>query len=429
MKLTGPLVGCLFAVQLLGASEIPPLVFPAGVGVNIHFVTGHQRDLDLIAGAGFKFIRMDFGWEGIERVRGQYDWSGYDELLGNLEQRGLHAVFILDYSNPLYEASVESVNPLNGQPHHALASPQHPESVAAYARWAAASAKHFHGRHIIWELWNEPNIQFWSPKPDVHQYTTLALAACREVRQAEPKATIVGPASSGFPWPFLETFLQSGVLQYLDAVSVHPYREYRRGPETAGADYQRLRGLIDRFAPASRKGKIPVLSGEWGYATHTKGVSIETQAAFAARQQLANVLDGVPLSIWYDWKNDGDNPAEREDNFGTVLPNLEPKPSYHAIETLTRELKGYHIARRLPGHGDGDYLLLCEQHGDPAKLVAWTTAEPHEVAVSVRSHRKAKVSGITDSGVLVLPLPQGGRITLHLTSFPQYLTLENIVVR
>ena len=45
---------------LSSGGEIPEPVLPAGVGVNIHFVTGHEQDLDLIAGAGFKFVRMDF---------------------------------------------------------------------------------------------------------------------------------------------------------------------------------------------------------------------------------------------------------------------------------------------------------------------------------------------------------------------------------
>ena len=66
-------------------------VLPAGVGVNIHFVKGHEHDLDLIAAAGFKFVRMDFTWAGIERKQGDYDWSGYDELTANLEKRGLRA--------------------------------------------------------------------------------------------------------------------------------------------------------------------------------------------------------------------------------------------------------------------------------------------------------------------------------------------------
>ena len=135
---------------------------------------------------------------------------------------------------------------------------------------------------MLWEIWNEPNGNFWSPKPDAQQYTALALATARAIREADPQATIIGPASSGFPWEFLETFLKSGVLEDLDAVSVHPYREPNRPPETAAADYQKLRTLIARYAPPARQDRIPILSGEWGYSTWKRGVTLETQAAFAA---------------------------------------------------------------------------------------------------------------------------------------------------
>src|SRR5512146_2240884 len=90
------------------AADLPEPVMPAGVGVNIHFVTGHEQDLDLIAAAGFKFIRMDFHWGGIEARKGEYNWSGYEQLLANLDRRGIRAIFILDYSNPLYEETVTS---------------------------------------------------------------------------------------------------------------------------------------------------------------------------------------------------------------------------------------------------------------------------------------------------------------------------------
>src|SRR5438876_8323437 len=120
-----------------GAAEIPDLVLGPGVGVNIHFVTGHERDLDMIAGASFKFVRMDFAWEAIEKRKGEYDWKGYDELLANLDKRGLRAILILDYSNPLYEQTVTSPNPITGTQRRSTASPQHPQSVAAFAQWAA----------------------------------------------------------------------------------------------------------------------------------------------------------------------------------------------------------------------------------------------------------------------------------------------------
>ena len=66
----------LFPLFATGA-EIPEAIFPGGVGVNIHFVAGHEAELDMIAAGGFKFVRMDFSWEGTERQRGQYDWGGY----------------------------------------------------------------------------------------------------------------------------------------------------------------------------------------------------------------------------------------------------------------------------------------------------------------------------------------------------------------
>ncbi len=410
-------------------AEIPEPVLPAGVGVNIHFVTGQEKDLDLIAAAGFKFIRMDFHWEAIEARKDEYNWAGYEELLTNLERRGLRAILILDYSHHLYEEQVDCPHPITGKPHKTTASPQHPESVAAFARWAAAAAKHFQGRHVLWEIWNEPNGHFWSPKPDVRQYTTLALATAKAIREADPQATIIGPASAAFPWEFLEAFLKSAALEYLDAVSVHPYRNPQHPPETAAGDYQRLRTLIDQCAPPSTKARIPILSGEWGYSTHKKGVSLETQAAFAARQQLSNLLNGVPLSIWYDWKNDGPDPNENEHNFGTVLPDLAPKPAYVAIKTLTRELAGYRIVRRLALPGDQDYVLLCANQAGRQKLAAWTLGEPHPVEIGVNLKGQPKPAAVSGSGEGFTPKTEAGRLVLDLKPAPQYVTLGLAIVR
>jgi polysaccharide biosynthesis protein PslG len=408
------------------ASELPQAIIPAGVGVNIHFTRGHERDLDLIAAAGIKFIRMDFGWAGIERQKGQYDWSAYDELTGNLEKRGLHAVYIFDYSNPLYEETVRSKNPVSGQEHQDTASPQHPESVAAFAHWAAASARHFHGRPIVWEIWNEPNITFWKPKPDVRQYTELARATCVAVREIEPDATIVGPATSGIPLDYLESFLKSGVADYLDAISVHPYRNYNKSPETAIEDYQKLRTLIDQrplvAAPGGSRKTLPILSGEWGYASHTKGVSVETQAAYAARQQLVNLLGGVPLSIWYDWKNDGPDAAEREHNFGTVTADLKLKPAYIALQTLTRELAGYRVERRLKTESDKDYVLLCIDSAGHQKLAAWTLNPSNTVALYVTDTAKP-IQVVTSDGRASTARKGDRGLALDLGPAPAYVSL------
>jgi hypothetical protein len=379
MKPSAPLLVLGLMHQAL-CGQIPPAVIPAGVGVNIHFVTGYARDLDLITNAGIRFVRMDFSWEATERKAGVYDWTEYDELTAHLEQRGLRALYILDYVNGLYEPMVDARRAVGEPaPEKHVASPRHPESVAAFAHWAAAAAVHFRGRQVLWEIYNEPNGDFWRPKPDAAEYTTLALATAKAIREAEPSATIIAPAMSGFDWKYMELFLQSGVLEFLDGVSVHPYRAPNQPPETAATDYKRLRELIDRCAPELRRGKIPILSGEWGYASNTKGVSLEMQAAFAVRQQLCNLLNGVPLSIWYDWKNDGHDPADNEQNFGTVKEDLEPKPAYTALKAMTAELSGYLLERRLAGLAETDFVLMFVNGAGARKAAAWTLADPHVV--------------------------------------------------
>ena len=219
------------------------------------------------------------------------------------------------------------------------------------------------------------------------------------------------------------------MLEYLDAVSVHPYREPNRPPETAAADYQKLRTLIARYAPPARQDRIPILSGEWGYSTWKRGVTLETQAAFAARQQLANLLDGVPLSIWYDWKNDGPDPNENEHNFGTVLPDLAPKPAYVAIQTLTRELSGYRVVRRLALPSDKDYVLLCTGPALHTKLVAWTTGDPRPVNLEITLSGRNQLSGVAGNGEPFTPRFDSGRLILDLASAPQYVTLGGAALK
>ncbi len=406
------------------AAELPDPVLPAGVGVNIHFTRGHERDLDLIAAAGFKCIRMDFAWGRIERTKGDYDWSDYDELTAHLDRHGLRAYYILDYSNPLYEE--QTVTPdavFVNRSQRSPASPQHPESRAAFARWAAAAAAHFQGRQVIWEIWNEPNGGFWKPRPDADQYTALALATAKAVRAADPQATIVGPASSGLPWPFLETFLRSGMLEYVDGVSVHPYRQPNRPPETAAADFKRLRGLIESNAPAGSRRFIPILSGEWGYSSTIGGVSPDAQADFIVRQQLFNRLNGVPLSIWYDWKNDGTDPRENEHNFGTVTPDLQPKPAYTAIKVMTHELAGYRIARRYPVASAHDYVLVLTNAAGETKLAAWTRDAPHAVVIPLPAGAAKEFPGVSRDGQNNPVKANAAGLTLPLSGSPQYVEL------
>jgi len=140
----------------------------------------------------------------------------------------------------------------------------------------------------------------------------------------------------------MQTVFEMGALNYFDAVSCHPYRS--GGPESVLAEYANLTSLINQYAPQGKY--IPILSGEWGWTTCSNCstspyATVDDQAKFLARQWLINAYAGVPISIFYDYKNDGTNMTYTEDNFGTVqnpynstaFPHV-PKPSFNAAQTV-----------------------------------------------------------------------------------------------
>ena len=405
------LLAALLAPASLAAAELPPLVVPEGLGVNIHFTDPRPGEMEMLAAAGLRWVRMDFAWNGTEREKGKYDFAAYDRLMAALEKHKIRALLILDYSNRHYDKGL---------------SPATDEGRKAFAQWAAAAAKHFRDRGILWEMYNEPNIFFWRPKPDVSQYVKLALEVGKALREAAPDEMYIGPATSQIDFPFLEGCFKAGLLEYWCAVSVHPYRQ--EAPETAAAEYARLRKLIDKYAPTSKK--IPILSGEWGYSSAWKGYDEVKQGKMLPRQWLVNLANEVPLSIWYDWHDDGQNPKDAEHHFGTVLfpyhkdrePVYDPKPAYKAAKTFTTLLDGFTFKERLPAGSDEDYVMVFTK-GDQRRFVAWTTsASPHKVTIPVGPGR-FKVTGHTGEGLTPVST-EGNKLSLTLSDAPQYLVPE-----
>ncbi|MDQ2855356.1 MAG: cellulase family glycosylhydrolase, partial [Acidobacteriota bacterium] len=304
-----------------------------------------------------------------------YDFAPYDRLMSALDQYGIHALLILDYANPAYD---------NGAP------PRTEAGRKAFAQWAVSAAKHFAGRGVIWETYNEPNhAQFWPPQPNPKEYAALALEVARSFRESVPDEKLIGPATSEIDFDFLEACFQSGLLNYWAAVSVHPYR--RSDPETAARDYCRLRKLIDTYRPKDRQ--IAIFAGEWGYSATWRGLNRQSQAQLLARSWLTNAANGVSLSIWYDWRDDGADAGEPENNFGTVAdlyhenrdPVYDPQPAYLAAKTLSTLFAGYRFERRIAlsdGVGGEDYVLSFS-NGKSKRLAAWTTGRVHEVIIPI----------------------------------------------
>ncbi|MFB0524309.1 MAG: cellulase family glycosylhydrolase [Phycisphaerae bacterium] len=384
----------------------PNPAIPNGFGVNIHF-RGEPRDLDLIAGAGFKFIRMDLTWSGIEQSKGVYDFEklGYDALTKGCTERGIRILYILDYSNKLYESD-RSVRTEAGR--------------KAFADFAEAAAKRYAGKGILWEIWNEPNLKhFWSPQPSAEDYYRLVEETAARIRKADPSGLVVAGATSQIPLGWLEDCFKKGLLKWIDVLSVHPYRS--QAPETVVTDYAKLRELIARYTPPGKE--MPVISGEWGYSNinwDRSALSEQEQAQYLVRMFLINLYEGIPVSIWYDWKNDGTDPNEREHQFGTVGHDLNPKAAYLAAKILSSTLAGYSIEQKLDLGNENDFAFRLT-NGENEAIAFWTLAERHTVTLPVEPTEVTLV-GIFGGKVIINWKTEN--LKLRAEQSPQYLLIK-----
>lgn len=403
--------GCASSAHTSGPwpSDTSSPAIPEGLGVNIHFTNPDPGEVEMLAGAGFQWVRMDFVWKQTEVERGKYDFSSYDHLLKSLDERHIRPLFILDYSNTLYDND---------------RAPYTNTGRRAFAAWAAAAVERYRGRGILWEIYNEPNTGFWTPQPKVSDYVKLALETSKAIQRVAPEEQIIGPAIWGMDFAFLEACFESGLLNYWSAVSVHPYR--KTDPETVVADFARVRELIAKYAPGKR---IPIVSSEWGYSSASINIGEEKQSALLARQLLINQSQGIALSIWYDWQNDGDNPREIEHHFGTVRPSYhalrdpvyDPKPAYRAAQTLTSFLRGFKFRERLPA-GLDDYLLKFHNDGEE-RFALWTVSNgTRQVFIHLNpgTYRLLNHTGDT----LAIKTVGASGLLINLTNAPQYIARE-----
>ena len=295
-------------------------------GTNIHWTSETQPGEAAMLSRAFRIARMDLTWTTVESTCGVYNFSAYDVLLKQMEAHGVRPYWILDYANPCY-------------PGTRWPSCDTDVCIAGYGKFAAAVAAHFKGKNIIFESVNEPNGMGGDNATDI-------VALCRAAYPAfvASGGHFVGPALSTFDPPYMTAAVQAGLLKYVSAVSVHPYPA--TSPETTLDDFVLLFALIKQDKPANKT--LDVYDGEWGYTSATLPCNYGnrrdqlTQGKYVARMWLTTTLAGTTVSILYDWHDDGPDPTQCEQNFGSVAfaatgnasEPFAPKPAYNAALTL-----------------------------------------------------------------------------------------------
>lgn len=399
---------------------IPDGTIPYNMGVQLKGDTDGPEDLDRVQELGMKWVRRGFIWESIEREKGVYDFSQYDRFVNDCEKRGLKIIGCMAFSNKLYG--------------HVKDEP----ARSAYADFAAELVKHYKGRNIIWEIWNEPNtMTFWGRHGKVgnspqyaREYTDLVRAAVPAMKKANPDCVILAGSVSNMwseSYKWMSYCFADGMLDiHWDIWSVHPYGV--KAPEDYMEAYSHTRNLMKkaggdtgRLWINSERG-FPLGKAE-GYAGGDPSLAYEYQAWYVIRQYLVDLLEGLPVTIWYEWGGKEGFALYRAGNM---------TPAYNACKTFVKELSGYKLDYRMKTENKRDFVLRFIDKNGNEKLVAWTAPGvmespdkivPHSIKIAVGDVSPRLVTtdlyGRTD-----IVEVSNGVIEPRLTGAPVYITLR-----
>lgn len=359
---------------------------PFILGISTHLMN-YERPvrppLKLAAEAGFNAVKDDVFWSTVQPTPSQWrifpQWRIY---LNTAESLNMSRLAILGYSTWFHD---------NAKPR----TPALTQAFLAYVDYVTRQL----GNHVsYYEIWNEWDLEAPKDRQSSVDYAALVRRTAPVIRKNTrrvngiPAKILAGAVTpDGMRFGFVDSLIDSGALDMVDGLSVHPYAHCsdENTPEA-------WLGWMSRYEQyvRNRAGRdVPIYLTEMAWPSHKGhcGNSEATQALYMARIFfLARTVPNVKGMWWYDLYNDGPNPRNQEHNFGILNEDLSPKPAYTMAKAIAPVVRDFTYDARASVIGDGVYQLYFNK-GKERVLVAWTTGEPRPVQITAKASLKGPV--------------------------------------
>ena len=316
-----------------------------------------------------------------------YNWSYVDQIYDGLLENGVRPFVEMSFMPRALAAS--------DQPHvfwyHPLPSP--PKDYAKWEDLVYNFAKHLVERYgasevsqWYFEVWNEPNIDFWTGEPKQSTYFELYDQAARAVKRADPRLRVGGPATAQAAWiPDMIEHATRGSVP-LDFVSTHVYGN-DSSQDVFGTDEIISRagmvgGAVQKVASqvkASARPDLPIVWSE--YNASYKNETDVTDSAFMGPWLANNIrlCDGLTAMMSY-WtfsdvfEEQGVIKTPFYGGFGLIAEGGIPKAAFNAFALLHRlgaqrsqaDLTDALVTRR----PDGTFAIAVWNYASPGTLGA-----------------------------------------------------------
>jgi len=319
----------------------------------------YAKEMALIDRLGVDIVRDGpLDWNVSEPRQGEWNFEMADRFLDDLARIGVELQAIFS-DTPKWARTGNPDSPDASS--WARVTPRED----AIVEFAQTISKRYKSRVRYWEYFNEPDISWRSPP---QQYAATWNAAATAIRESNPEAM---PMNGGFAM-----VRRQPNPRFVD--DVVPILNTAQWKVFAYHDYNTFENMVDRYRKAVRpvydkaRLDIPIWVNEGGFNMLLPGGGERTQAAELAKKYIAAPWLGLHAYLWYDLRDDGVEPENKEHHFGLVKSNFQPKPSYSAYQTVIRELASAKYVGSLqdkaPANVSG--FLYYEAESDSATIVA-----------------------------------------------------------
>jgi xylan 1,4-beta-xylosidase len=313
-----------------------------------------------------------------------YNFAYVDQIYDGLLQNGVRPFFEISFM-PKKLALRQDVHPFW---YKQIVSP--PKDYKKWDDLIRALAQHLVERYGIdevskwyFEVWNEPNIDFWSGEPKQATYFELYDHTARALKAVSPRLRVGGPATSSAHW--VDAFIQHVVAENVptDFISSHGYaddtvRDLFGTNEDIPMDQRVCRAIkkVHDQIGTSPRPRLPLMWTEWNVPSfgilHARDTTYVGAALADDIWQCDGLVDMMSFWTFSDvFEEDGPKHEPFDGSFGLVALGGIKKPSYTAFALLHKL-----GSERIVEGSDPSNILVTRDRSGFLAIAAWNLVDP-----------------------------------------------------
>jgi xylan 1,4-beta-xylosidase len=305
-----------------------------------------------------------------------FNFTYFDEIYDGLLARGVRPFVEISFM-PYKLASKPAIHPF-----------WYKQNVAPpkdYAKWDAlihAFAQHLVDRYGIdevsqwyFEVWNEPNIDFWAGDPKQATYFELYDHTARDLKAVNPRLRVGGPATAAAHW--IPAFLEHVHSEHvpIDFVSTHGYADDTVQDLFGTQEDIPMRDRVCRAVKMvhdqigqSASPSLPLYWTEWNVPSYGPLDARDNWYVGPALAHDISQCDGlVKMMSWWTFDDVFDG------GFGLIAPGRIRKPSFYDF-ALLHELGDERIENA------ADDVLVTRKADGSLVVAAWNLVDMDKLA-------------------------------------------------